>query len=97
MTKTGVGILDVKRSVFTFESAGSHVGHGALQPRQLAERGRQARADHPAGLKIDLVQQNVLQSGEMAGLVKLRDKKLVQAQDQLDRSRGRSPSRCRPA
>ena len=38
----------------------------------------------PAGLKIDLVKQNVLSSGELAGLIELRDKTLVQAQDQLD-------------
>jgi flagellar hook-associated protein 1 FlgK len=38
----------------------------------------------PAGLQIDLVKQDVLQSGELAGLINLRDNTLVQAQDQLD-------------
>src|SRR5690606_11782492 len=37
-----------------------------------------------AGLKIALVKQNVLSSGELAGLIQLRDNDLVQAQDQLD-------------
>jgi flagellar hook-associated protein 1 len=38
----------------------------------------------PSGLNIDLVQQDVLQSGELAGLINLRDNTLPQAQDQLD-------------
>jgi flagellar hook-associated protein 1 FlgK len=38
----------------------------------------------PAGLQIDLVKQDVLQSGELAGLINLRDNTLVQAQAQLD-------------
>jgi flagellar hook-associated protein 1 FlgK len=33
---------------------------------------------------LDLVQQNVLKSGELGGLIELRDKTLVLAQDQLD-------------
>jgi flagellar hook-associated protein 1 FlgK len=38
----------------------------------------------PAGLQIDLVKQDVLQSGDLAGLINLRDNALVQAQAQLD-------------
>jgi flagellar hook-associated protein 1 FlgK len=38
----------------------------------------------PAGLQIDLVKQDVLQSGELAGLIDLRDNTLVQVQAQLD-------------
>jgi flagellar hook-associated protein 1 FlgK len=38
----------------------------------------------PSGLTIDLVGQGVLQGGELAGLIALRDKTLVEAQDQLD-------------
>jgi flagellar hook-associated protein 1 FlgK len=38
----------------------------------------------PSGLILDLVQQNVLKSGELAGLIELRDKSLVLAQNQLD-------------
>jgi flagellar hook-associated protein 1 FlgK len=38
----------------------------------------------PSGLKTDLVKQDVVQSGELAGLIDLRDDTLVQAQDQLD-------------
>jgi len=83
-TRSGVGILDQKASVFSFtpntnvsatqqfSSDDSQNGVGSLTLKT------------PAGLTIDLVKQNVLQSGELKGLIDLRDNSLVQAQDQLD-------------
>ena len=84
MTRSGVGLIDNGVSTFQFTSA------GALSPSALADKNS---ADSrvgtlqlvtPSGLTIDLVRQGVLQGGELAGLVELRDRTLVEAQNQLD-------------
>lgn len=75
-TRSGVSLLDVKRSIFEFENAGgmdassTNVGKLTLLT--------------PSGTRLDLVENNVLQSGSIASLVELRDKTLVDAQRQLD-------------
>ncbi len=84
MTRSGVGLLDNGFSTFKFATA------GALSPTSLAttnssdSRVGKLTLTTPSGLTIDLVQQGVLQGGELAGLVQLRDKILVEAQNQLD-------------
>lgn len=84
MTRSGVGLLDNGVSTFKFATA------GALSPTSLATtRSSDSQVGTltlttPSGLTIDLVQQGVLQGGELAGLVQLRDKVLVEAQNQLD-------------
>ena len=84
MTRSGVGLLDNGVSQFSFESAGKlspnsqfniDAGHTSVGKLILTT---------PSGLKLDLVAQGVLQGGELAGLVTLRDRTLVEAQDQLD-------------
>ncbi|WP_423068260.1 flagellar hook-associated protein FlgK [Devosia sp. CN2-171] len=84
MTRSGVGILDVKASVFQYESAGALSAASRFSPNDAVSGVGKLSIMTPAGLEIDLVKQNVLQSGELAGLVQLRDQQLVQAQDQLD-------------
>jgi len=84
MTRSGVGILDVKASVFNYESAGALSAASRFSPNDAVSGVGKLTIMTPAGLEIDLVKQNVLQSGELAGLVQLRDQQLVQAQDQLD-------------
>ncbi len=84
MTRSGVGILDVKASVFNYESAGALSAASRFSPNDALSGVGRLSIMTPAGLEIDLVKQNVLNSGELAGLVELRDKSLVQAQDQLD-------------
>ncbi|ODT75457.1 MAG: flagellar hook-associated protein FlgK [Pelagibacterium sp. SCN 64-44] len=84
LTRSGVGLLDNGVSTFSFSSA------GALSPTtQTSIRSEESRVGTlllttPSGLTIDLVQQGVLQGGELAGLVQLRDKILVETQNQLD-------------
>ena len=84
MTRSGVGLLDNGVSTFKFETA------GALSPTTLADMDPTASKvgrltlTTPSGLSIDLVQQGVLQGGELAGLVQLRDTILVEMQNQLD-------------
>lgn len=84
MTRSGVGLIDNGVSTFQFTSA------GALSPSALADtnsadsRVGTLQLVTPSGLTIDLVRQGVLQGGELAGLVELRDRTLVEAQNQLD-------------
>lgn len=84
LTRSGVGLLDNGVSTFQFKTA------GALSPTtQTSMNSEESRVGTlllttPSGLTIDLVQQGVLQGGELAGLVQLRDKILVETQNQLD-------------
>lgn len=84
MTRAGVGILDGRASQLTFESAGALNANAQFSADDTKTGVGKLTMMTPAGLKIDLVKQNVLSSGELAGLIELRDKTLVQAQDQLD-------------
>lgn len=84
MTRSGVGILDGRASVFSFESAGALNASSQFSSDDSKTRVGKLSLLTSAGLPIDLVKQNVLNSGELAGLIDLRDTKLVQAQDQLD-------------
>ena len=84
MTKSGVGILDVKRSVFSFDSAGALSPTSQFSTDDTKNGVGTLTLTTPSGLTIDMVKQNVLQSGTLAAYVELRDKTLVQAQDQLD-------------
>lgn len=84
MTRSGVGILDVKASVFQYQSAGALSAASRFSPNDALSGVGKLSIMTPAGLEIDLVKQNVLSSGEIAGLIELRDKSLVEAQDQLD-------------
>lgn len=84
MTRTGVGLLDGRASVFEFQSAGAinATSQFSNDPAQSGVGKLVLRT--PSGFVLDLVQQNVILSGELGALVELRDKTLVQAQDQLD-------------
>ncbi|WP_374620201.1 flagellar hook-associated protein FlgK [Devosia sp.] len=84
MTRSGVGILDGRASIFSFESAGALAATSQFSTDDTKSKVGRLMLMTSAGLPIDLVKQNVLASGELAGLVELRDAKLVQAQDQLD-------------
>ena len=84
MTRSGVGILDGRASVFSFESAGALNASSQFSNDDSKSGVGTLTLLTSAGLPIDLVKQNVLNSGELAGLIELRDKNLVQAQDQLD-------------
>lgn len=84
MTRSGVGLLDNGYSTFKFTSAGalSPTAQTNIDPSQ--SKVGTLLLTTPSGLTIDLVQQGVLQGGELAGLVQLRDTILVETQNQLD-------------
>jgi flagellar hook-associated protein 1 len=84
MTRSGVGILDGRASILNFESAGTLSATSQFNNQDDLSGVGRLTITTSAGLTIDLVKQNVLTAGELAGLIKVRDNDLVQAQDQLD-------------
>lgn len=84
MTRSGVGLIDNGVSTFKFESAGSLSPNSVFDPDPDKTKVGKLTLTTPSGLTIDLVTQGVLQGGELGGLVTLRDKTLVEAQEQLD-------------
>jgi flagellar hook-associated protein 1 FlgK len=84
MTRSGVGLIDGGLSTFSFESAGALSPNSTFDPDPTKSKVGKLMLTTPSGLTFDLVAQGVLQGGELGGLVNLRDKTLVEAQDQLD-------------
>ena len=84
MTRTGVGILDVKPATFVFQPAGTLTAEKQFSPNTAQSGVGELTLVSSSGLSLDLVQQNVMQSGTLKALVDLRDKSLVAAQSQLD-------------
>lgn len=84
MTRSGVGVLDGRASVLSFESAGTLSALSQFNRDDTLNGVGKLVMRTSSGMAIDLVKQNVLTSGELAGLIDLRDNQLVQAQDQLD-------------
>ena len=84
MTRSGVGLIDNGVSTFKFESAGNLSPNSTFNPDPDKTKVGKLTLTTPSGLTIDLVTQGVLQGGELGGLISLRDKTLVEAQDQPD-------------
>jgi flagellar hook-associated protein 1 FlgK len=84
MTRTGVGILDVKAATFEFEPAGTLTADKLFNIDSSKSGVGSLKLISSSGLTLDLVQQNVMQSGNLKALTDLRDKALVAAQSQLD-------------
>lgn len=84
MTRTGVGILDGKASTFSFEPAGALTADKLVNADPTKSQVGRLLLTTSSGTTIDLVQQNVIQSGKLGALIKLRDDTLVTAQSQLD-------------
>lgn len=84
MTRSGVGLIDSGVSTFKFESAGNLSPNSTFDPDANKTKVGKLTLTTPSGLTIDLVNQGVIQGGELGGLITLRDKTLVEAQDQLD-------------
>jgi flagellar hook-associated protein 1 FlgK len=84
MTRSGVGLLDNGVSTFKFESAGNLSPNSVFDPDPTQTKVGKMTLTTPSGLTIDLVSQGVVQGGELGGLLTLRDKTLVEAQEQLD-------------
>lgn len=84
MTQSGLGLIDQGATTFTFEPAGS-LSANSLYSIDDAENGVGVLTAYtPSGLKLDVLDQNIIQSGRLSGLVDIRDNTLVQTQAQLD-------------
>ncbi len=83
-TGSGSLLLDLQPAELMFD------GRGSMTPQSVYstnddERGvGTIRMRSPNGLVIDLINDRAIRSGELAALIELRDKHLVQAQGQLD-------------
>ncbi|MET3924866.1 flagellar hook-associated protein FlgK [Devosia sp. 2618] len=84
MTRSGVGLLDVGVSTFKFTTAGALGPASQASSDSALNKVGTLTLTTPSGLIIDLSQRGVLQGGEIAGLLELRDKTLVEFQNQLD-------------
>ncbi|MBI4920607.1 MAG: flagellar hook-associated protein FlgK [Devosia nanyangense] len=84
MTRTGIGILDGKASTFEFQSGGTLTAEKQFNVDADKSGVGRLMLVTSSGLSIDLVKQDVLQSGKLAALIELRDTTLVTAQNQLD-------------
>lgn len=84
MTRSGVGLIDNGVSTFKFESAGNLSPNSLFDGDPAKTKVGKMTLTTPSGLTIDLVAQGVLQGGELGGLITLRDRTLVEAQEQLD-------------
>lgn len=88
MTRSGVGILDNKASVFGFNSVGALSATSQYSADPDKNSVGVLTLDTPGGLSLNLVQQGVLKSGSLSALLELRDKSLNVAQGQLDEIAG---------
>jgi flagellar hook-associated protein 1 FlgK len=88
MTRSGVGLLDGRASSFRFESAGNLAATSEFDYDPDLTKVGKLILTTPSGLTLDLVQQGVVQGGEIGGLLDLRDRTLVEAQAQLDEIAG---------
>lgn len=88
MTKSGLGLLDQNATRFDFEAVGSMSATAQYDVDDTKNGVGRLVAYTPAGLKIDVFDQKVIQSGRIAGLVDIRDKSLVQLQGQIDEVAG---------
>lgn len=83
-TRSGVTLLDQKASTINFDAVTSITPSSQYSTDPTKNGVGSLTITTPAGYKVDVVGQGVLQSGEIKGLLDLRDNTLVQAQDQLD-------------
>lgn len=84
-TTGGMTLLDGSRPrLLSFDERGS-IGANALYSTDPAARGVGAISlQDGSAVAIDLIANGAIRSGQLAGLVEMRDKVLVEAQDQLD-------------
>jgi len=83
-TKSGTMLLDLQAASLEFDQRGT-VTAQAMYSDDPDERGvGTILIVQPNGASIDLVKDNQIRSGKLAGLLELRDEHLVDAQAQLD-------------
>lgn len=84
MTQSGLGLLDKGATLFEFQSAGSLSANARFSIFDSQNGVGSLYATTPSGLRIDVVEQDVVNSGRIGALLDLRDSTLNELQDQLD-------------
>lgn len=87
-TRSGFELVGQKAAVLSFDAQGT-VTANSLWSADPAERGVGTISSKlPSGGSVDLLASGAINSGEIAALVAMRDKTLVQAQTQIDEFAG---------
>lgn len=84
LTGSGLGLLDAGPTVFEFRSAGALSASSQFSIDDAENGVGSLVAITPSGLQIDIVEQDLIQSGRISALIDLRDTTLVDMQEQLD-------------
>jgi len=83
-TRSGVLLYDRQPVTLEFDQRAS-IGPSNLYDADPTKRGvGTIMLKSPSGLEVDLIAQGAFRTGELAGLISLRDEVLPEAQDQLD-------------
>ncbi|MFM8700353.1 MAG: flagellar hook-associated protein FlgK [Hyphomicrobiales bacterium] len=84
-TKSGLLLVDTDQAATLSFDAKANIGPENIYSPDPAKRGvGTIMLTYPGGQNIDLIAANAIRSGEIAGLIELRDKTLVEAQMQID-------------
>lgn len=83
-TLSGVGLLDGKAGRFAFTAAGQITADSTYNQDPNKNTVGTLTLITPSGLVLDMAANNAVQSGDLGGLLELRDKTLVETQKQLD-------------
>lgn len=84
MTRSGVALVDTRAAQFSFESAGAISATSQVSSDPTQNSVGQLVLKTPSGNSLNVIDQGVLRSGKLAGLIDLRDNQLVDTQNQLD-------------
>jgi flagellar hook-associated protein 1 FlgK len=83
-TLSGIGLIDGSAGRFEFTPAGQITADSTYSQDATKNSVGTLTLITPSGLRLDMAANNSLQGGELAGLIELRDKTLVDTQKQLD-------------
>jgi flagellar hook-associated protein 1 FlgK len=83
-TASGIGLLDGRAGRFEFVPAGQITAASQYDTDSTKSGVGTLTLISPSGLRLDMAAPGSLQGGQIAGLIELRDKTLVETQRQLD-------------
>ena len=83
-TRSGVGLIGSGTATFTFDAGGTLSASSRFDRDASKSSVGQLTLTTQSGTSVDVVGQGLLQGGTLGGLITLRDRSLVQAQDHYD-------------
>lgn len=84
MTTSGTSLLDVDQARLTFDQRGTVTPQSQWSSDPTQSGVGSLKLFNLNGYTIDLIGDNAIRSGKLAGLIEMRDERLVEAQSQLD-------------